>query len=74
MNLQGSMLLWIPEVESEEEWETRASEATQANGAVMDFCDRVITLDEMLQSIEHYGANIDNYLVDLAATVRAFGA
>lgn len=75
MNLQSAMLLWIPsDLESDEEWSFRAKEATEANGAILDFCDCIITLDEMLQSIEYYGADIDNYLSNLAETVRVFGA
>jgi hypothetical protein len=75
MNLQESMLLWIPpNLESQEEWDVRAKEVTQANGAVLDFCDRVITLDEMLQTVEFYGADVDLYLYDLAETVRILGA
>ena len=75
MFLQESMLLWIPQSsKSDEESDELNKQVTAANGSVLDFCDCLISLDEMLQSIEYYGADVDEYLEDLAETVRIFGA
>lgn len=72
---QESMFLWIPaSSESEEESDELNQKVTASNGAILDFCDCLISLDEMLQSIEHYGADVNEYLEDLAETVRLFGA
>lgn len=74
-NLENSMLLWIPaNCSSEEESDELNQKVTASNGAILDFCDCLISLDEMLQSIEYYGADVDDYLEDLAETVRLFGA
>ena len=73
-NFQESLLLWIPtKSESESESEELSRLVTAANGAVLDFVDRIISLDDMLQSIEYYGADVDEYLEDLSEIVRIFG-
>lgn len=73
-NFQESMLLWIPtNSESLEESDNLNRLVTAANGAVLDFVDYIISLDDMLQSIEYYGADVDEYLENLTETVRIFG-
>lgn len=75
VDFQESMLLWIPVTcESESESDDLNQKVTAANGAVFDFVDGIISLDDMVQSLECYGANVDDYLEDLAETVRIFGA
>jgi len=70
-----SMLLWIPvNVKSEESSDDLNQKVTASNGAIFDFTEQIISLDEMLQTIEYYGASVDEYLDDLAETVRIFGA
>lgn len=74
MGLQESMLLWIPGTsESLEESDDLNSKVTAANGAVIDFCDRQISLDELLQIVEFYGGNVDNYRADLLESIVALG-
>ena len=71
---EESMLLWLAvnsESESESDEELRL--VTASNGAVLDFCDGLISLDDMFQAIEYYGADIDNYIEDLVETVNVFG-
>lgn len=73
-NFQESLLLWIPaDSESEAESTELNKSVTAANGAVIDFCDGIISLDDTLQCIEYYGADVDEYLEDLGETVRIFG-
>lgn len=65
--LQEFMFLWIPTAcESEEESIDLCCKVTAANSAVMDFADRLISLDDMFGAIEYYGADIDDYIEDLA--------
>lgn len=74
-NFQESMLLWIPaDSESKEESDELNKNVTASNGAVLDFCDGLISLDDMFQTVEYYGADIDDYIEDLAETVNMFGA
>lgn len=69
------MLLWIPpSSESEAESDDLTTKVTLANGAVLDFCDRLISLDELLQTVEHYGADVDQYVTDLAHSIHLLGA
>lgn len=73
--LQASMLLWIPSnVQCDLEWEERARQATAANGAVLDFCNQEISFADMLDQVEFYDANIDDYLASLSESLRIFGA
>lgn len=74
MGLTESMLLWIPgNSESIEESDDLNAKVTAANGAVLDFCDGDIPLDVLLQVIEHYGGNVDNYRADLLESIVALG-
>ena len=75
MDLQTSMLLWIPaNSDSVEESDDLTSKVTNANGAVLDFCSSLISLDELLQTVEHYGADVDQYITDLADSIQLLGA
>lgn len=74
MDLQESMLLWIPgQQESIDESDDLTRKVTAANGAVLDFCDRLITLDDLFQTIEYYGASVDDYRINFAETLLAYG-
>lgn len=74
MDLQKSMLLWIPgQQESIEESDDLNAKVTAANGAVIDFCDRLITLDDLFQTIDYYGASVDEYRLDLSDTLSLYG-
>lgn len=69
------MLLWIPNnMESQEESDDLIQLVTVANGAVLDFCDGVSPLEEMLEIIFDCGADVDEYLADLDSSIRAIGA
>lgn len=73
-NLQEASLLWIPSsLESQEEWDLRAKQATEANSAVMDFCDGIISLDDCFQIIEATECDIDDYIDNFAENLRMFG-
>lgn len=75
MNLQESMLLWIPIVrECPEESDDLIQQVTTANGAVIDFCDGYLSLDETLQVISDCDADVDDYIENLARTISCFGA
>ena len=75
VDLQESMLLWIPvDPESPQESDELISDVTAANGAVLDFCDGIITLDQTLEIVDDCGADIDRYLADLDFTFRQLGA
>lgn len=74
MGFRESMLLWLPmESECEEETAHQISLVTAANGAIIDFCDLEQSLDDTLQIIEHYGANVDAYRQSLAEDLRCLG-
>jgi hypothetical protein len=74
MDLQQSMLLWLPinKIDSHED-ESLFSNLTAANGHVLDFWDGKCSLDETLMAIEYYGANPDDYRAMLDANLRYFG-
>ena len=74
-SLQESMLLWLPAsgYECDEELLHHVSSITNANGAVLDFCDRKLSWSDLLDTIEFYGANIDDYRCVLDANLRARG-
>lgn len=75
MDLQESMLLWVPvNRECPQESDELIENVQIANGAVMDFCDGLLELDETLQIIESVDADVDDYLANLARTISAFGA
>lgn len=75
IDLQEASLLWIPSnVEFLEEFDLRASQATAANGAVMDFCDGIIRLDDCFQIIEANDVDIDAYIDAFKDMVGNFGA
>lgn len=72
--LSESMLLWLPtHIESIEESEQLTKQVTLANGAILDFCDGDNSLADTLEIIEYYGANVDDYRINLEDTIRAFG-
>ncbi len=75
VDLQESMLLWVPvSRECPEESDELIQQVTIANGAVMDFCDGIITLEDAFDVIHDNGADIDAYIADLAQTISAIGA
>lgn len=71
MSLTESMLLWLPTTIAREEL---IEQVTAANGAILDFCAGDQSLDDTLQIIEHYGANVDAYRQSLAEDLRCLGA
>lgn len=74
MDIQKSMLLWIPsDSESIEESDDLNAKVTAANGAVIDFCDRLITLDDLFQTVEYYEADVDEYRALLSDTLSLYG-
>ena len=74
MSLQESMLLWIPGLqESVEESDDLNQKVTAANGAVLDYWDGLMQLDELLQVIEFYGGSVDNYRSNLLDTIVSMG-
>jgi hypothetical protein len=73
-DLKDAMLLWIPHSwESDDEFELRAAQATEANGGVLDFCDGTITLDDMFQIVEANECDIDIYINNLSHLVELLG-
>jgi hypothetical protein len=72
-NLQEDSLLWIPpNVESEEEFELRVQQATEANNAVSNFYSGIITLDEMFETIVDCDAVIDQYIDNFAHIIDLY--
>lgn len=70
------MLLWVPVYSEmpEEEADDLILKVSLANDAILDFSEGIITLDETFQTIEQFGANIDEYRDNLAETIRIMGA
>lgn len=74
MDLQESMLLWIPgSQDSLDESDDLNQKVTAANKAVLDFCDLEISFDELLQIIGHYGGSIDNYRACIEESITGLG-
>lgn len=70
---EESMLLWISVNSESDELDDELQFVTASNGAVIDFCDGLISLDDMFGAIEYYGADVDDYIEDLAQTVDLLG-
>lgn len=70
-----SMLLWLPTsgYECDEEFSHHVNLVSTANNAVLDFCDRELSWGNLLDIIEYYGADVDNYRSVLDANLRARG-
>lgn len=68
------MLLWIPNSqECPQESDELIQQVTAANGAVMDFCDGIITLETTLEIVSDCGADVDRYIADLDESIRFLG-
>lgn len=72
MSLRGAMLLWLPASSCDED-DSLIEKVTLANGAILDFCDGEINLADTLETIEYYGANVDEYRSGLALEVKLLG-
>ncbi|MGL5805389.1 MAG: hypothetical protein ACRC11_08090 [Xenococcaceae cyanobacterium] len=72
--LEESMLLWLPDYLCDEDDSESIESVTQANGAIIDFIDGDLSLSEMVERIEYYGANPDDYLTSFEEDLRLFGA
>ncbi len=71
---QEAFLLWVPgNVESTDEFDLRAAQATEVNGAVLDFCDGIIRLDDCFQIVEANDVDIDSYIENFKDIVGKFG-
>lgn len=74
MDLEESMLLWVPvTAECPQESDELIEKVTTANGAVIDFCDGIIGLEYSLEIISDCGANVDRYLAALDSSLRFLG-
>lgn len=72
MRNRESMLLWLPASMLTEQ-PSIISEVTAANGAILDFCDGELSFADTLETIEYYGANVDQYRGALADDLRRLG-
>ena len=72
MSFRESMLLWLPSSMLDEQ-PLLIKEVTAANGAILDFCDGELSFADTLETIEYYGANVDQYRTVLASDLRQLG-
>ncbi|PSB27470.1 hypothetical protein [Chlorogloea sp. CCALA 695] len=72
MSFRESMLLWLPVSLTSDD--KSIEEVTLANGAILDFCDGELSFADTLETIEYYGANVDEYRSGLATDVKLLGA
>ena len=72
MSFRESMLLWLPSSMLNEQ-ESLIEEVTYANGAILDFCDGELSFADTLETIEYYGANVDEYRTVLASDLQRLG-
>lgn len=72
MSFHNSMLLWIPTYLIDED-DSLIEKVTSANGAILDFCDGELSFADTLETIEYYGANVDEYRSGLALEVKLLG-
>ncbi len=71
--LQEPMMLWLPSWMVEEVPEA-VKNITKANGLVMDYLDRDIPIEQMLDEFNDIGVDLDDYADNLEATLRRLGA
>lgn len=72
MSFRESMLLWLPASMLTEQ-PGCIEEVTAANGAILDFCDGELSFADTLETIEYYGANVDQYRASVADDLRRLG-
>ena len=73
MNLHESMLLWLPTSPEANQNESLIEKVSLANRAILDFCNGEISLENALEAIEYYGANVDIYRDNLDECLRTLG-
>lgn len=73
MSLRESMLLWLPASMLTEQ-PSLIEEVCSANGAILDFLDGELSFADTLETIEYYGANVDEYRSNLALDLKLMGA
>ncbi len=71
MSLTESMLLWLPASMLDEQ--PLIEEVTAANGAILDFLDGELSFADTLETIEFYGADVDEYRTELSHTFGRYG-
>lgn len=71
-NLQESVMLWLPAHLTEDKSAVR--NVTQANGLIMDFCDRDICLEQILDEFSTMGIHTDEFIENLDFNLRQRGA
>jgi hypothetical protein len=71
-NLSESMMLWLPSYMVEDS--EAIADVTKANGLILDFCDREIHLEQVLDEFSDLGVCMDTYLEDLDTNIRRLGA
>lgn len=71
-NLQRDVMLWLPSYLVEDEEAVR--DVTYANGLIMDFCDRDIGLEQVLDEFSARGISPDEFIETLDFNLRQRGA
>ncbi len=70
-NLSESIILWLPAHLTEDESAVR--DVTQANSLIMDFCDRDISLEQVLDEFSTMGVHTDSFIESLDFSLRQKG-
>ena len=73
MGFRESMLLWLPSSMLTEQ-PSLIEEVTAANGAILDFLDGELSFADTLETIECYGADVDQYRAELSVTLGRYEA
>ena len=70
-DLSESVMLWLPTylVEDSE----AVHNVTKANGLIIDFCDRDIGLEQVLDEMSTMGINSDSFIENLDFNLRRRG-
>lgn len=70
-DLQEDVILWLP-THLTEDADAIAS-VTKANGLIMDFCDRDIALEQVLDEFSTIGISADEFMATLDFNLRLRG-
>ena len=70
-NLARATMLWLPSYMVEDD--EAVAEVTKANGLIMDFCDRDIELEQVLDEFSTLGISPDDFRETLDFHLRLRG-
>lgn len=70
-DLAEATMLWLPSYMVEDD--EAVADITQANGLIVDFCDRDISFEQLLDELSTLKVDVDDYRANLDYCLRQRG-